>query len=445
MKQTSWLVLILLLATGSLEAQIESVALKSAANSLKTFKSDSTRTRKLLDAKTAIDLAIKDSAVTATTYFWLTRAEIYKNIAYELSKRRKRRAGDSLLLPPLKENPAYQSFKAYMQAYGRAGEDVEDAKQAKSGIEETTLSLNGEGQLAFNAGKYNQAYELYKGVLDGKQLLKPQDTTGLTDQKNQLVDQEYLTALSAYKAGMNKEADTLFRKLYNVNYKNPVVYQSLYLLETAEEDVDINPAYIYIERGRELIPDDPVLLEMQIMHLKKTDQFEALIDVLLSALEKDPENLDLEQTLGFAYDQLFQRAVSSNDRKTALELFDKAKRSYKRVLEAHPDNFDVQFWMGELHSNRSTLATRYLVELSSDFSEEGMKKYDEIKKRVYGYLDEALPYLQKAESLQPNDTGTLIALREVFARLDNEEMEAEFKNRLQTIMSGGRNEAYFKN
>jgi hypothetical protein len=60
-------------------------------------------------------------------------------------------------------------------------------------------------------------------------------------------------------------------------------------------------------------------------------------------------------------------------------------------------------------------------------------------------FDQALPYFQKAESLDPNDTNTLIALNEIYARKEDE-LSLEFKKRLDTVRSGGKNaSSHFKN
>jgi hypothetical protein len=57
----------------------------------------------------------------------------------------------------------------------------------------------------------------------------------------------------------------------------------------------------------------------------------------------------------------------------------------------------------------------------------------------------ALPYFKKSEVLNANDTNTLLALSEIYARTNEFEMSKEFKARLKVVNEGGQNEVpYFK-
>jgi len=74
-----------------------------------------------------------------------------------------------------------------------------------------------------------------------------------------------------------------------------------------------------------------------------------------------------------------------------------------------------------------------------------LKKYEAMKEKVFNQFDEALPFFQKSEMLNPNDTNTLIALKEIFARKDDLPTSNEFKDRLQTVQEGGKNETSYFN
>ena len=90
--------------------------------------------------------------------------------------------------------------------------------------------------------------------------------------------------------------------------------------------------------------------------------------------------------------------------------------------------------------------TKQMNALSDDYSKEGLKKYEALKTKVLAEFELALPHFQKAESIDPNDTNTLIALKEIYARLNQVELSAEFKTRLEKVQDGGKNEMpYFKN
>ena len=88
--------------------------------------------------------------------------------------------------------------------------------------------------------------------------------------------------------------------------------------------------------------------------------------------------------------------------------------------------------------------TQELNKLADDYSQEGIKKYEALKEKIFSEFDEALPYFQECEKLDPNDINTLIALKEIYARKDNLEMSNVFKERLDTVQAGGKVEdSYF--
>jgi hypothetical protein len=64
-------------------------------------------------------------------------------------------------------------------------------------------------------------------------------------------------------------------------------------------------------------------------------------------------------------------------------------------------------------------------------------------------FDEALPYFQRAESLKPDDSNILIALKEIYAKKgtpEDLEVSQEFSRRLEQIQSGENiTTPYFKN
>ncbi|MFT6486279.1 MAG: hypothetical protein ACJAWN_003017 [Neolewinella sp.] len=89
--------------------------------------------------------------------------------------------------------------------------------------------------------------------------------------------------------------------------------------------------------------------------------------------------------------------------------------------------------------------SQQLVELDSDFSKEGQKKYAALKEKVDAEFGKALPYFQKAEMSSPNDLNTLIALKEMYARDSEYEISGQFKARIEKIQAGEKIEkSYFK-
>jgi hypothetical protein len=88
--------------------------------------------------------------------------------------------------------------------------------------------------------------------------------------------------------------------------------------------------------------------------------------------------------------------------------------------------------------------SKELAVLEGDYSKEGTAKYEALQDKIFEEFDKALPYFQKAESLDPNDRNTLIALKEIYAKKNDIEMSNEFKARLDKLEAGETNDdSYF--
>jgi tetratricopeptide (TPR) repeat protein len=196
--------------------------------------------------------------------------------------------------------------------------------------------------------------------------------------------------------------------------------------------------------GRTKFPDDPSLLFTEINALLKAGKLDELIDRLKQAIKKEEGNIGLYVTLGNVYDNLFQSMLKEKNDAKATEYFTEANKYYGQALARDPKNVDATYSIGALYYNKAAFLTQEMNEIT-DFSGAGLKKLDALKNQVMGLFDQALPYFQKAESLNPNDTNTLVALTEIFARKEDE-LSLEFKKRLNVVKAGGKNEtAYFKN
>jgi hypothetical protein len=69
--------------------------------------------------------------------------------------------------------------------------------------------------------------------------------------------------------------------------------------------------------------------------------------------------------------------------------------------------------------------------LADDYSKAGTAKYEAKKAEMNELFNLALPWFQKAETLQSNDVNTMIALKEIFARMNNFEKSNEYKAKIE--------------
>src|SRR5690625_6487691 len=172
-----------------------------------------------------------------------------------------------------------------------------------------------------------------------------------------------------------------------------------------QEDPDAASAIL--QEGREKYPDDLTLLYAEINMALQNNEIGSLEEQLKEAIKKDPENVSLYATTGSVYDRLYQE-VSVEDPEQAEVYFDSAQVYFERALEKDPDNVDAIYSIGALYYNKAAQGTQELQVLADDLSSEGMKAYAKKKEEVDKIFDEALPYFQKAERVNPNDRNTII-------------------------------------
>jgi tetratricopeptide (TPR) repeat protein len=238
-------------------------------------------------------------------------------------------------------------------------------------------------------------------------------------------------------------AKTYFDQLYEKKYDKPVIYESLYKI-TATDESKMEDAYAYLEEGRKLFPDDVSLLFAEINHFLRIGKLDVLITKLETAIEKEPDNVSLYSTLGNVYDNLYQKALKANDEAAAKENFDSAMKYYQQAVDKDADYVDAIYSIGALYYNKAAVMTQDLNKYADDYSKEGLKKYEELKKNIFEEFDNALPFFQKAEAINPSDLNTLIALKEIYARKDDLEKSNVFKERIDRIQAGETIEdAYF--
>lgn len=437
MKKILFSCLSFLLVFSSLQAQEGKKALKKASQAIAAFNLDQSNKAKLQEAVDNIKIAEEDAETSGDIKTYLKKGEILGVVATQITNIKSIGVGNLDELPKV-DRPAYNSFLAFEKALGMAEKKYE-INDALKGLEMSQGTLSNLGIYAYDEQDYEAAYENFSSVLTAHKLLTEKGgNSALNAAEGQLNEQKYIAALAALNADKPKIASQLFRELYNDKYDKPAIYEALYKLES--ETSKIEDAYQYLDAGRQKYPDDVSLLFAEINHFLKMNKLDVLITKLEQAITKEPENMSLYATLGNVYDNLYQKAAEEGDAAKAQEYFDKALGKYNEALAKDPKYFDAIYSIGALYYNKAAAMTKELIELEKDFTKEGMKKYDAMKVNVFAEFDKALPYFKKAESLNPNDVNTLIALKEIFAREDDLETSNKIKDRLEIVQGGGKNE-----
>lgn len=357
----------------------------------------------LLKAKVAIDAAIEHSKTKNDAKTWLYRGEIYLEIS---------RSPLADLIKISHEDAAKIGYEALLKAQelDTDNEFTEDIK--------TYLGVSAEAYFNVAVAKYNEkdylpagdyfdiSYKISEG--NGKM-----DTTAL-----------FNGAMAHNKAESFDKARVNFGKLVDIDYENFMVYYSYTNLLKIEGDTV--KAQQVIAKGRELYPTDFNLILSETNIFLETNQTDKALANLKLAIELDDSNYSVYYAVGAQYDRMFNDDSFSDEERFAA--FDESEASYLKAMELEEDFFDAIYNLGALYFNKGVF---YLGK--ADALPYGDKGYDPLKAEGDGFLEKALPYLERALSLKGDDYNTLYSLKQIYSRTGQNEKYKTVNDKLAEI------------
>lgn len=425
--------LVMLISVTSLVAQSGEDALKSAKKSFDSYKLNGD-VEALKEASANLELAMQDSEVANDPKALLEAGDIYKEATVQYVTRRSLDAADKARGIDM---PATKAAKAYMAAYN-ATDKKGTRKAAIKGLEDIQGSITNEGIYFIQDGTENESFygnsytAFQTNMMVSEFLEKNGGKSSLTEES--VTQDKYYGGLAALLAKNYDGAQPLFEELMGAEYDDSAIYSGLFTIYT-EKEMKTEAADV-LQKGRTRYPDDSGLLFNEINFLLAEGRLDELTERLESAIAKEPDNISLYGTLAGVYQELYKKAKTDGDVEKEEMFYQKAEAEYQRGLEKDPSSARMISGLGSMIYNRAAGMTQELVELGNDFSKEGQKKYDELQEVVNVEFAKALPFFQKAEMSEPGDVNTLIALKEIYARMDEYEVSNEFKERIEKVQAG---------
>lgn len=429
MKKIGLVLATLFLVISSLTAQDAKKMLKNATKEIsKALSVDSIDHEKLRDGLYDLDSALKDPVMGASADAWNEKGKAYNRIADVEMKIKVLNPSYQLKYPDA-GIVAYEAFLKAMELATKGGQ----TKDALAGLTETENHINNIGITYFQENNYKDAFYQFSKSLEIYEILRANKKASRLDDENLRMDQIFYTAATGFYGKVGEDALPYLEQLYQANYDNALVYQALFEIKSEMGDAN---AVKYLEEGRQKYPDETGLLFSEINYYLRNNKLDVLIDKLKLAIEAEPNNISVYATLGNVYDQLMQSERADGNIDKSSEYFDEALDYYNQALKIDPNNFDVNYSLGALYYNKAASLIVELNKLSDDFSNEGTKKYNAIQKEMDELFEQGLPYFKKAESINPNDINTLVALREIYARKGELNTSNEFKERIEALQGG---------
>lgn len=204
--------------------------------------------------------------------------------------------------------------------------------------------------------------------------------------------------------GKEDEALAALNEIKDTQYRQSDVYQLIATTQLAKAD---SAAYLAtLEEGSKLFPGNTFFLGNIInVYLNKKQYNEA--KEYLNKVLAQPDLKNREMFYNALADIYAQEGNN-----------DEARKNYEEALKINPDFADATMGIGRLHYNHALQIANDATAAIGD-----AKKVKELDAQAQELFKKALPYLQKASQLEPDNREYLMALRNVYYNL---KMQKEF-------------------
>lgn len=222
-------------------------------------------------------------------------------------------------------------------------------------------------------------------------------------------EKEYLEAASAFEKAydiLNKLGTVDSSSLNNANLAYKLAIQENFEAEKFTEALEV------VGIAKEKFPQDVDLIINEANIYLKLEDNENTVKTLEHLMTIDDTNPTIFFAAGASYDQMGK--------------VDKAMETYAKAIELDPNYFDPNYNLGALYVNKAAEIQEAMNALPLDAVDEYNAKKDEME----GILKQALPYLEKADEIQPDDQYTLNSLKEIYSRLKMYDKVKEINARL---------------
>lgn len=281
----------------------------------------------------------------------------------------------------------------------------------------------------FNQNDKKSAMQAYESAIATRGKLGQLDTTNIS----------YLAYLSA-ETGDKVKAEELFKRLIQLDYKgiqwtavltedgkrypfpDKATLEMYLKLEKASDaqrsesiqvDFYVRLLFMYIEakrsaefdllvaEARTKFPNNDDLLKLELQAYLDREDFKGAISKLEEALIKEPANPLYLYNAGFLHHQKLKNIPLGIG-------------YYQKAIDADTNYVDAIYMLGLVYIDESN---KYVEQINALPRNATQKQFDDLDKKKNAELQKSLGFFERAYALNPKDSSTLEALREVYYKL----------------------------
>ncbi len=376
---------------------------------------DGSMKKELYDAKSEIDKAYEKYKASNTlkpkdeAKLFFYRGMIY--LDYMMS-------ADSSMLPELEKNEeayneaAFGSLKKCkeLDTRGMYSGEIEAKMQTLR-----SLSLQG-GVTLFQNKDYKNALASFEAAKEFFDVIGKTDSLAI-----------YNAALAADNLGDAEKAYEYYKKSADIGYKTEASYQGAIRNLNKKNGGPSDEVLALIEEGKKKNPGSMALIIEEFNYYIGKGDAEKAQASLSKAIEKDPNNPIFHFNIGATFDELATKKHKEGKHDEAELYAKKAIAAYKKAIELKPDFVDAYYNLGVFYNNESF----ELNSLINEIKDEAL--YAKEKARAKEYLNDAIPYLEKAHELEPKDVNSLKLLKSIYFNLEKDADYERVNNALKEL------------
>ncbi len=201
-------------------------------------------------------------------------------------------------------------------------------------------------------------------------------------------------------------------------------FKRSFLIDTSRENIQKNTQNIkylsstlYNDVATSL---DSINYKIAIDNFDKFRLFYMLIDTSQTSFRK--RDIEFLKALASVYTQIYE-----TDRKGKTEFLNLAKTTYLKVLQIDKNNYTANYNMGILYYNQAVNLIN-----QSDYDID-IVALNDIQDNSIKLFKEALPFMEKANEIEPKRRETLLGMSGIYFSLNEKEKSDLYKQKLQEI------------
>ena len=356
-------------------------------------------------AKESIDIAAENAETKDNPFILVTKGQVYMAL-YEEAKKATEKTVASVTDEQKRalavyENTPTNDLEIAYQAFLKAKQVDVKGKYSDDTKTITTIGMyfDYSGRAKFNAQRFAEALPAFERAYE---ISNNTDTTVL-----------YLAAVSADYSGNYSKAKEYYTKMVDTKQARPSTYTSLVNTYFALKDTAGGMATL--KKGIQEFPANANLLLMEVNYYLKQNKGEEVLDGLNTAITANPNNVSLFLARGNVHDNIATHLMTTTDavkQKQWEASVNAAETDYLKVLALDSNNYYALFNLGILYFNKGVVLN------NKANNEADNLKFKTMNTQANDNFKKSMPLLEKALKELPGDRNLMVALKQVYARLE---------------------------